>query len=46
MRIFVSLGSILKTQLFLATVVREYSKKRWVDAHTINDLAMYNYQEV
>ncbi|KAI6189760.1 Kynurenine 3-monooxygenase [Aphelenchoides bicaudatus] len=30
----------------IPTVVREYSKKRWVDAHTINDLAMYNYQEL
>ncbi|KAI6225197.1 Kynurenine 3-monooxygenase [Aphelenchoides fujianensis] len=27
-------------------VVRAYSERRWVDAHTINDLAMYNYNEL
>jgi len=30
----------------IPTVVREYSNRRWIDAHTINDLAMYNYQEL
>ncbi|CAD5222639.1 unnamed protein product [Bursaphelenchus okinawaensis] len=30
----------------LVRAVRTYSDRRWKDAHTINDLAMYNYNEL